>query len=346
MAKPIPDEDLELILEATRGLWQQMRGERLFLTGGTGFFGCWLLESFLHANRTEKLSAQVTVLTRNPEAFLQKCPHVANEPSIDLLQGDVCSFAYPEGEYKFVIHAATETVSNQTPTGNLDLLSSIVDGTERVLQFAAGHGCRKLLFTSSGAVYGKQPSEITHLSESYSGAPDALLEASAYGEGKRMAENLCTLYAAQSQMECKIARCFAFVGPHLPLDAHFAVGNFIRDILRKQPIHISGDGTPMRSYMYSADLAIWLWVLLFSGQSLRAYNVGSDRAVTILQLAQEAVTALGVSNPIEVANRAVPGSPILRYVPDTARASEELGLQVRVDLRDAIRRTAQWVSAQ
>ena len=346
MAQPLPEADLEMIFDSARGLWEQLRGERLFLTGGTGFFGCWLLESFAHANRVENLGAQVTVLTRNPDAFRLKCPHLANDPAISLLQGDVRNFHFPQGPYKFVIHAAAETVKDSSAASQRDLLSSIVDGAERVLQFAASHGCQKLLFASSGAVYGKQPAEITHLPESYTGAPDPLLALSAYGEGKRMAENLCALYAAQSTMECKIARCFAFAGPHLPLDAHFAVGNFIADVLRKKPLHIAGDGTPVRSYLYAADLAIWLWVLLFKGRSLRAYNVGSDQPVSILQLAQETVAALGVSNPIEVGKTPVEGAPVHRYVPDTRRAAEELGLKVRVELRDAIRRTAQWHRAQ
>jgi len=138
-----------------------------------------------------------------------------------------------------------------------------------------------------------------------------------------------------------IARLFAFVGPLLPLDLNFAVGNFIRDAMAGGPVEIGGDGTPYRSYLYAADLAIWLWTLLLRGESGTPYNVGSDQEVTIAELARRVVNVVAPGAEIHIAQQAVPGVPALRYVPATARAAG-LGLRPWISLEEGIRRTSEW----
>jgi nucleoside-diphosphate-sugar epimerase len=342
MPQPIPQADLDHILHETAPLWDEVRNQHLFLTGGTGFFGTWLTESFLHANRSLLLNARLTILTRDPAAFKVKCPHLANDPTLTLLPGDVRTFEFPKGAFSHVIHAATESSGTQGAERPFDMLTTIADGTARTLDFARTHGVRKLLLTSSGAVYGKQPAALTHISEDYLGGPDPLDPASVYAEGKRVSEQMCALQASHSSIEIKIARCFAFVGPHLPLDAHFAIGNFIGDILAGRPIMISGDGTARRSYLYASDLAIWLWTMLFQAPSLLPVNVGSARDLSILELAQAVVQSLGASAEIHVAKSSAPGAAVARYVPSVERARTVLGLEQTVSLQEAIRRTAEW----
>ena len=339
--RPLDTQDSELVLKKTSALWQGMGNQRLFITGGTGFFGCWLVESFCHANRSLQLGAKTTILTRDPEGFTQKCPHLASDPAITLLRGDVRDFQFPEGEFRFVIHAATETRSTQFAEAPLKMLSTMIAGTERTLEFAATHGTQAFLLTSSGAVYGRQPCDLTHLPETYTGAPDPLDPASVYAEGKRVSEHLCALYAARAGFACKIARCWAFCGPHLPLDEHFAIGNFIGDVLAGRPIEIKGDGTPRRSYLYAADLAIWLWTILFRAPSLTPFNVGSANDVSILELAQIVAKTLKSNAEIRVAQKAPPGARLTRYVPCIDRAIQ-LGLSEITSLEECIQRTADW----
>ncbi|MGA8272376.1 MAG: NAD-dependent epimerase/dehydratase family protein [Candidatus Sulfotelmatobacter sp.] len=342
----LPLQDLELILEHTAALWEEARGHRIFLTGGTGFFGCWLVESFCHINRALALGARMVVLTRNPVAFVAKCPHLATNPDVVLHCGDVRSFVFPEGKFEYVIHAATETSAGASAATPLDIFSTIVGGTEHTLQFAMASGARKFLLTSSGAVYGKQPPEITHVPESYVGSPNPLDPANVYGEGKRAAELLCALYEAPGRMDCKIARCWAFCGPHLPLDRHFAIGNFIGDILAGRPVQIQSDGTPRRSYLYAADLAVWLWTMLFRAPALMPFNVGSAHDVSILELAQTVAKTLNPMTEIRVAREVVPGAAPLRYIPCVDRAYQMLGLRETIGLEECVRRTAEWYAQQ
>jgi dTDP-glucose 4,6-dehydratase len=332
--------DLDHVLTHTPALGDDLRGARLFLTGGTGFFGTWLLESFLWANDRLALRAQARVLTRDPDAFRRRQPRLAGHPAITLHAGDVRSFAFPEGEWSHVIHAATPTVSRPTGDEPVLLLDTILRGTRRTLDFARQAGARRALFTSSGAVYGRQPSDLTHIGEDYLGAPDPTDPGANYGEGKRAAEQWCALYRHCYGLETTIARCFAFVGPHLPLDAHFAVGNFLGDGLRGGPIRVGGDGTPYRSYLHAADLMIWLWTILLRGQPGRPYNVGSDQDVTIADLARRVAAYFRVE--VSIARPPVPGAPPQRYVPATGRAAAELGLKTWIALDDAIERTASW----
>jgi dTDP-glucose 4,6-dehydratase len=320
-----------------------LRGQRIFITGGTGFFGCWLLESFAHANDLLGLQARAVVLTRNPGAFAAKAPHLAKRPDLQFVTGDVRNFPFPEGSFSHVIHAGT---TSSAPVEPEEMFATIVDGTRRVLEFAATHGTRKLLFVSSGAVYGHQSSDLTHVPEDYPGAPDPLDPASAYGEGKRAAELLCALASRKLGLETKIARCFAFVGPYLPLDTHFAIGNFIRDALRGGPIQVKGDGTSYRSYLYAADLAVWLWTILFLGRPARAYNVGSDTDVSIAELARFVASASDLRLEVIVARQPDPLEQPDRYVPSTTRPCEELGLRQRIGLPEAVRRTIEWYKHQ
>ncbi len=343
-APQLPASDLDHILVHTEGLWEELRGQHIFITGGTGFFGCWLLESFAWANEKFRLQAEAVVLSRNPAVFRAKAPHLAANPAIRFHVGDVCTFAFPQGDFAHVIHAATGASTALNEDDPLRMLDTIITGTRRVLDFAVQTRAKSFLLTSSGAVYGKQPPELSHIPEDHPGAPDPLAPSSAYAEGKRVAELLCALYHQQHGLATKIARGFAFVGPWLPLDAHFAIGNFIRDAMRGGPIEVKGDGTPYRSYLYAADLAVWLWTILLRGQACRPYNVGGNQEVTVADLAGEVRKALKPSAKIHIAARPRSTSLPQRYVPATTRAKSELGLVAAVHLPEAIRRTAAWYS--
>ncbi len=361
MSKPLPREDLDHILTQAREPFRELSKAHLFITGGTGFFGHWLLESLLYADRELSLGIRASVLTRSISAFSARSPYIAHHPSITLCEGDIRSFEFPadleQDPFTHIVHAATDSGGQQAARPAYELAESILEGTRRVLHLARlkRNSSRplRLLYTSSGAVYGRSTT-LLHTPETYTGASDPLLLQSSYDEAKRMSEHLCIAYAHESgsaatASECRlepvIARCFAFVGPHLALDQHFAIGNFIGAALAKRPVHIRGDGTPRRSWLYMADLAIWLWTMLVRGEAGRAYNVGSDEAYTIAQAAHLTAATLSPGLPVQIDGVANPNAPLNSYVPAIQRARTELGLRVTIPLAEALRRTAAWHQA-
>jgi nucleoside-diphosphate-sugar epimerase len=338
-------EDLDHVLKCTRPLWERARGRRLFISGGTGFFGAWLIESLAHCNRELKLNVRATVLTRNPQTFGKKFPHLANDPCIAVFGGDVRDFAFPEHDFDYIIHGAAST-SYEAASRPLELMRTLVKGTEHMLEFAQARNARGVLFVSSGAVYGPQPPSLSHIPETYLGGPDWLSPNAVYAEGKRIAEQMCSIAAAESGIHVAIGRCFAFVGPHLPLDQHFAIGNFIGDALAGRDIAVRGDGTPMRSYLYAADLAVWLWTLLFheserTGNPI-VINVGSGDAISVGELAHQVVKTLNPALKVETAMKPEAGVQRQQYVPDVQKAEDQFDLRPVIGLQEAIRRTANW----
>ncbi len=339
----LSDTDMIWVLEHTRDYWESLRGEHFFITGGTGFVGSWFLECLCHANRALRLGLHARVLSRDPSGFSARFPHLPEDRTIELVQGDVRNLVPDGNHYGLVIHAATDASAQLNRETPLLMADTIVEGTRRVLEFARVAGVRRVLMLSSGAVYGKFMAGVTRVPEDYPGGPDPLDPYYTYSESKRMAELLCAIYAKQFGLVIPVARLFAFVGPRLPLDAHFAVGNFIRDGLAGGPIRVAGDGAAVRSYLYAAELVVWLLAILVRGQSGRAYNVGSDQGVSIHELAEAVAAAFAQPPAVEVAGRADASNPVNYYVPDIMRARAELGLDVLIPLSEGISRTLSWL---
>ena len=340
MTAPTPPDDLDHILAHTEGLWKELGNERLFVTGGTGFFGRWLLESLLHANARLGLRTSAVVLTRDAGAFRRDAPSLATNPAIAFHEGDLARFSFPAGEFSHVLHMGTTssvaTFNNEEPLAKFE---NIVHGTQRTLDFAVRCGARKFLLTSSGAIYGAQPADISHIPEDFSCGPDPTEPAAAVGHSKRTAEFLTAAYGQKHGFDATIARCFSFVGRHLPLDIHYAIGNFMRDALKGGPIEVRGDGTQHRSFLYAADLVIWLLTILCKGAPGRAYNVGSEDDVTIGELAHRVARLAPAPVEVHVAGLPPQFPRPDRYVPSTRRAQVELGLKQLVSLDEAIART-------
>jgi dTDP-glucose 4,6-dehydratase len=325
------EQDMAAVNAALAPLWPRLSGARIFMTGGTGFIGRWMLEALARSG----VDIEITLLSRDPEGFEASAPHLA--AGLRLIAGDVTNFAAPGG-YTHVLHAATDASAALNATDPRRMFDTIVQGTRRALDLSVESNAR-FVFLSSGAVYGAQPPEVSHVAEDWRGGPDPCDPLSAYGEGKRAAEMLCAIYAKQFGLDVVNARIFALLGPLLSLDIHFAAGNFIRDAMAGKTIRVVGSGEAVRSYLYAADLTVWLWTLLIAGKPGTVVNMGSEEAVSIAELARRTATLLGGPG-VEILGKPDPGWNPGRYVPSTARARAELGVTPSVGLDDAILRTA------
>jgi nucleoside-diphosphate-sugar epimerase len=305
--------DLDEIVRDARTDLLALKNQRLFLTGGTGFFGTWLLAALARADDELGLALEVTALSRDPAGFLEKFPEAGR---FNFIPGDVIDFSPGSGRFDFVLHAATDTVI--APEREEERSRVIIEGTRRVAALGG-----RLLNISSGGVYGPATGKREGASEEDEPAP-----VTAYGRAKLEAEKIGGV----------VARAFAFLGPWLPMDAHYAAGNFLRDARAGGAIVVRGDGTALRSYLYPTDLATWLLALLVRGREGRAYNVGSDEVVSTGELARRIAGACTPAPTVTIQS-AQPHGPQNIYLPDIARARGELGLEVRVKLDEAIRRT-------
>ena len=327
----LSSSEFDPTFEAAADDLQRFRGARLLLTGGTGFLGSWLLTHILRANDLLNLQMQVVVLSRRPSRFA-----FHELPNLEFVQGDVQSLPFL-GQLDVIIHGATSSVRVGEEDTAANTIATIVGGTQEVLNAASGQGAR-LLFLSSGAVYGPQTAPVDEDSPS---GPDPTDPRSSYAQSKRLAETLCAAATAGGDARAVIARLFAFVGPQIPLRAHFAVGNFLADRLEGKTITVRGDGSPYRSFLYTGDLPEWCWALLARGVPGRAYNVGSSENVTISELAARVASLIEPAVAVHTLT-STGSAPASWYVPSTTRAETELGLRPRVDLDEALRRTLRW----
>ena len=304
--------------ELTKDIKEELKNKSILITGGTGFFGKNLCEAL------KQVEMKIFSLARKRVEY----------SGIEFIEHDITKPIEQNFKVDYIIHAATPVIIDKN--NEAQIIDIIVNGTQQVLNFAEKIKCSKVLIVSSGAVYGPQPDEVKNISENYVLKESFYNFNSAYTTGKRISELMALEWAKRTNIHLSIARCFAFSGPHLPLDQHLAIGNFIGDALKKKVINIKGDGSAVRSYMDAADLVTWLISILLHGKKGEAYNVGSDQEISMKDLAYKI-------------SQKVPGSQVViqntescktrnRYIPSVEKAKSELNLQIKINLDESIQK--------
>lgn len=337
---PLSQEDTSDIWRKVSYLRGSLSEASFFLTGGTGFFGKWLLESLIYIKTFEAINFKITVLSRNPENFLRLHPHIASQKWIYWIKGEINSFEYPNEEINYIIHAAADTNRTGDPALSRIQLLDVINGTNHIVGLAQHSNCNNILFTSSGAVYSSNAIQRGMIHESEKSEISIPSSGITYGLSKLVSEHQLSLFAEESGCNITIARCFAFIGPGLSMNGNYAIGNFLRDGMSGRTIKLHSDGNVIRSYLYASDLTIWLLTMLFKAKGFQLYNVGSSTPITILELAKKIADKYNVK--IETSPNYQEKSLQSAYYPDVTRARSELGLSETIGIDQAIEKTVKW----
>lgn len=326
----------------------QLKNKKIFITGGTGYMGKCLLDLLIQGNHELQLNLNITLLTRNIEKFQSSFPLAKNSTILNFIESDIQqAFDQKTHDYDFIIHGATPAA-----TGNVleffknkpdEVLKTITGGSHQVLNICKKNKDARCLYISSGAVYrGINNDKRIFQEDDWTFNNQIPSDTDPYILGKRTAESL--FFKASQSQEFKnfsIARCFTFIGPYLPLDIHLLGSSFFTNIMKQEPITINSDGSAVRSFMHSYDLAVWLITLLIKGKAAEVYNVGSDEAITIKDFGEK-ISVLFHKHKIVTRNELSCDPSKKYYLPNINKAKQELGLKLKYKLNESIADTAEW----
>ncbi|CAM8366427.1 WcaG Nucleoside-diphosphate-sugar epimerases [Candidatus Methylopumilus planktonicus] len=312
----------------------------LLVIGGSGFFGKSILDMFQRGGLAHWNVDKVIAMSRNAKRLQIETPELV-KGNVDLVELDITTTKYlPEADY--VIHAAASTDARNYLSAGEKERENIQAGTLNYCRLVRNNKNTKTLYVSSGAIYGTQPPEISHIEESYCFKdPNDIPEGKQdYAVAKRDAEELIKELGKEG-FSVSIARCFAFIGKFLPRDQHFAIGNFIADGLARKSIKVKANHLVYRSYMYADDLVEWLMTIVNNASpTCPIYNVGSDQEVLINDLAHIVGNIFGVM----VQESSLNLNYIDRYLPSIKKAKLNLNLDIKFNLESALTETIKKIT--
>ena len=306
----------------------------LLLLGGSGFFGKSIVNFLIKLKVEYDIQINLTILSRNAKKFMKEY-NLQRFNWIEFIDSDITDLKIDLNKYSRIIHAAT-------PSHNIDDMSAkdryefILSSTNKIIEKLSKSN--NILFISSGDVYAdfsRKNAESSNINSSSD------INMHAYSLAKVKSENLFINVSKDMGLSVKIARCFAFIGEYLPLDAHFAIGNFVKNCIDNRDIIINGDGKTIRSYMYQDDLAYWLLYLLYSDTANLITNVGSDDSISIFDLAKKVKLLTNSDSKIKVLNNQLENTRRF-YVPDIKMARESYHLAPWTSLDQSIKKTYEY----
>jgi len=335
----LPKQDLVNLAKEFSSEINTFNKKSFLITGGTGFIGKWLIAVLNELNRINDFHISLTILTRDKNKFISAFKDDEDLKNLKFIESDIRhldNINNKELAFDYIVLGANDATYDFSLNPNL-LTDTLIGGTRLMIEKFVTNKTNTILHLSSGAVYGDIAKLNNGVKENDKANFDITNLGSMYGISKLLVESILNDLSIKKDIKIINARCFAFVGPYLPLDKHFAVGNFINNCLNSEPIVINGDGSPVRSYMYAADMVKGLLKSLQSKKS-SAINIGSDKAISISDLANLISNELGNPNVVIKNNGKSHPEKSNYYLPDISLL-KSLGYEESYDLRSSITKT-------
>ncbi|AOO65983.1 NAD-dependent epimerase/dehydratase family protein [Sulfurospirillum halorespirans] len=315
---------------------EKLKNKEILITGGSGFIGTWLTQLLIFLNDTYNFNITLYLIARHITSNLEVL--VNNRKDIIFIKNDIRNVREFSKDIAYIIHAASSPDNRIYMSNPIESMNIITDGTKNSMENALLlEKLEKIVHLGSGQVYGSLDSH--NITENDFGKLNCNSISTIYPEAKRYAETLTNAYRSLYKLPIVQVRPFSFIGPYMSLNKPWAVNSFIRDALKTKNIRILGNGKPVRSYMYPTDMALWILNMLIHGKSGAAYNLGSDMGISLEEVAVKIKNIIGSSLSIEILNM---NDHCSEFVPNINYVKQDLGLEIRVDIDDALNKSIKW----
>ena len=331
--------DIEIAVKATVGI-EKLFNSSVLIAGGSGLIGSYMADMLLYANKHMKANITVYAMDLSAERLASRYDGVDTD-KLHFIEHNVNELPDFDFDVDFIIHAASPAFPaafNSDPVGTV--MSNIL-GTKYLLDYGKEHGTKRMLYISSGEVYGQGDLSLESFDETYAGYVDPTSARSCYPNGKRAAETLCVSYTKQFGLDTVIVRPSHTYGPTATKADNRANAQFVNKGLAGEDIVLNSAGNQMRSYTYLADSASAILSVLTSGESSNAYNIANSQSrTTIAGYAKEVAAQTGTkvifADPDEVAKAEM--TPIAKQVLSSKKL-ESLGWKGQFTVEEGIRHT-------
>jgi|LSQX01.2.fsa_nt_gb nucleoside-diphosphate-sugar epimerase len=290
-------EDLEQI-NKTDIPWEELQGKAVLVTGANGLIGSVLVDTLIYRNEVMQAETDIWVLVRNEDLLREKFGKYFGRKYFHYLIQDVCLDIKVEKKIDYIIHAASKGDPRSFVSDPVGIMNANYLGMLHVLELAKEKKSKKVIYISSGEVYGivkaeTISSEYKGIHEEEYGYLDILNPRACYASSKRAAETLCISYSKQYGIDVSIARPCHTYGPTMLESDSRVVNEFIRSTIEHSDIVLKSLGLQQRSYCYVADTAAAIFTLLLSGEKNEAYNISNPNSILTIKELAELLTRIG-----------------------------------------------------